>query len=579
MTTKLINLFITACGFALLCSVLSACNSKTSTPTAGTSQTVGPNSSASGQAESPIEFHDVTKAIGVQHVYHNGEESNLFTYLEAMGGGVGTLDYDNDGWEDLFFPSGGRLPELGKIEPLPGLLMRNREGQNFIDVTYPAHADQADYYSQGIAAGDLNSDGFADFLVTGFGGLNLFLNQGDGTFIESAQRLGMDDPQFSTSAGMGDINNDSLLDIYVAHYVDWSWEKNPECKSTAGVRDVCPPAAFGGVQDAVFMNQANGKFVRVTSEIGLVAEGKGLGVVCADFDQDGKIDVYVANDTNNNYMYINQGNGRLLERGVDSGTALDDKGVSNGSMGVAVLDYDGNSTPDLWVCNYEDETFALYKNDGGANFRFVSSAAGITALGSLFVAFGTVSGDFDRDGDEDLAVVNGHVLRYPSDNTVPQFPLILTNNAKGRFVRQQFTSDNYFAKRWRGRGLIAFDYDHDGDIDMAAANVNEPAAVLRNDTASSGAWCELELIGWQSNRNAIGAQLTFHSRIDGKQKQTLRWVVGGGSFLSQSSYVVHWSCPKDELLDHIEVKWPSGIVQQIQKPEMNVLHQILEIPM
>ncbi len=267
--------------------------------------------------------------------------------------------------------------------------------------------------------------------------------------------MGLDDPTWSSSAAFGDLNSDGLIDIYITHYVDWSWDNHPACKSTAGVKDVCPPAAFTGIQDVVFFNQSDGKFQKASSEIGLVPEGKGLGVVCADLNNDNLIDVYVANDTVNNFLYQNLGDGKLKEIGVSSGTALDDKGVSNGSMGIAVLDYDGSLAPDLWVCNYEDETFALYKNDGDMNFRHVTSSTGLSNLGTLFVAFGTTAGDYDHDGDEDIMVTNGHVLRFPPGNTVSQLPLLLKNSGKGKLARVDASADNYFAKKWRGRGARA----------------------------------------------------------------------------------------------------------------------------
>lgn len=523
-----------------------------------------------------IKFEDVSRKVGLNHVYHNGEESDLYTYLEAMGGGLGVLDFDLDGLSDLFLPSGGKLPKLGTISPLPGQLLRNRSGKRFEDVTPSAQLNESRFYSQGVAVGDINSDGFPDLLVTGFGGVDLFLNLGDGTFRQSADELGVVDPSWSTSAAFADLDNNGFVDIYITHYVDWTWEKNPQCISTARVRDICPPASFDGLPDCVFANQGNGTFKKLDQEIGLLPGGKGLGVVCSDLDQDGKVDIYVANDTNNNYLYLNRGNLKFEEIGVDSGAALDDHGVSNGSMGIAVLDYDGNLTPDLWVCNYEDETFALYKNDGGANYRFVSSSAGITALGTLFVAFGTVAADFDRDGDEDLVVANGHVLRFPSDTTVAQKPLLLTNTGKGKFLRQPTPEGDFFSQLYRGRGLVQLDFDLDGDLDLAFSNVNQPASILLNQTVATGQWCSLTLIGQASNRDAVGSQIIFTTEKSNKPKRYVRWVVGGGSYQSQSPYTVQWASPADEKLVQVEITWPNGGVQKLDGVPVNQRTVIVE---
>ena len=524
------------------------------------------------EIETEVIFADVTSAMHLEHTYRNGEDQEEFTYLEAMGGGLAVLDFDRDGWPDLFLPGGGQITASKTLTPLPGTLWRSRVGNDFENVSRPSGSDSAKFYSQGASVGDINNDGFPDLLVTGYGGLQLFVNQGDGTFLELTTSSGLVDASWSTSAAFGDFDNDGFLDLYVAHYVDWSWKKNPECKSSAGIRDICPPGAFKGLQDVIFMSNGNGSFRPVTSEVGLVAEGKGLGVVCADFNQDSKIDVYVANDAVNNFLYVNQGNGRFVEMGIASGTALDDRGTSNGSMGVTVLDFDGDLRPDIWVCNYENETFALYKNDGNSNFRHVTASTGISALGTLFVAFGTVAADFDGDGDEDIVVANGHVLRFPPGNTIEQFPLFLRNSGRGKLTRQQFELSSYFSNKWRGRGVAGFDFDRDGDMDLVLSNVNQPAAILENRTLTKGKWCSLALVGSKSNRDCIGARILF--RTD--KKSYLRNIVGGGSYLSQNPYLLHCAFPLDEELQQAEIMWPDGIVQIVTNLNINQHNQIVE---
>lgn len=525
----------------------------------------------STSAEATIKFEDVTQSLELKHVYRNGEEANAYTYLEAMGGGLASLDYDRDGAMDLFLTGGGLISKQNTISGLPGALWRNQAGQKMVDVTSSSRVGDVRVYTQGTAVADYNNDGFPDLLVTGYGGLQFFVNQGDGTFIEVANEIGLRDEQWSTSAGFGDFNNDGSVDLYVAHYVDWSWQNNPNCTSTAGVREICPPAAFRGVQDSMFINQGDGSFRMATEEWGLVAEGRGLGVTCAHFDDDQRLDVYVANDAVNNFMYFNQNGERFIEQGVSSGTALDERGMANGSMGVAVLDFDADLLSDLWVSNYENETFALYKNEGGGNFRVVTASTGLTSLGTLFVAFGTIAADLDSDGYEDVVVANGHVLRSPPSNSVPQYPLLVRNIAGKRFVRPNYDS-GYFSKKLRGRGVIHWDFDSDGDMDLAFINVNEPAALLENRTVPIGDWLQIELVGTYGNRDAIGARLVVQT----DQRRILRQVSGGGSYLSQAPYTVHFGLPPGQRQVDIEIAWPGGSTQKVPGLEVNRKHRVVQ---
>lgn len=530
------------------------------------------SSGNSTPAEATIVFEEVTQSLGLTHVYRNGEESNAYTYLEAMGGGLASLDYDRDGSMDLFLTGGGSISTESTASGLPGALWRNQAGQKMVDVTSSSHVGDVKVYTQGAAVADFNNDGFPDLLVTGYGGLQFFVNQGDGTFIEAAEELGLRDEQWSTSAGFGDFNDDGSVDLYVAHYVNWSSKNNPSCISTAGVREICPPAAFKGVQDAIFINQGDGTFRSATTEWGLVPEGRGLGVVCAHFDDDERLDVYVANDAANNFMYLNQDGERFKEHGVSSGTALDERGIANGSMGVAVLDFDADLLPDLWVSNYENETFALYKNEGGGNFRVITASSGLTTLGTLFVAFGTIAADFDSDGYEDVVVANGHVLRSPPNNSVSQYPLLARNKAGKRFVRPTYENTGYFGKKSRGRGVVDWDFDGDGDMDLAFINVNQPAALLENRTASVGHWLQIELVGTICNRDCIGARLVVQT----DQRRILRQVSGGGSYLSQAPYTVHFGLPPGQSQVDVEIIWPGGISQKILGLEVNQKHQVIQ---
>jgi hypothetical protein len=545
------NLLGITCGCVVLSlAALSGCGC---TPAAPAPPAVPPVKPASG-----IKFTDVTPDSGVTFTYHNGREAGVLSIVESLGGGVGIFDYDLDGLADLFFPGGGNFGPGETISGLPAGLFRQTGLLEFANVSAAAIVDQPGHFSHGCTIGDYDNDGFGDVVITGYGGLAVFHNQGDGTFAASHESAGLLDDQWSSSAGWGDLNGDGNLDLYVAHYVDWSWQNHPPCGDIRRP-DVCPPRSFRGLNDIVYYSNGDGTFRDATREAGLVLEGKGLGVILADVDLDTDLDVYVANDTVDNYLYLNDGHGILTERGVVNGVAVDDRGAPNGSMGLAALDFNRDQWPDLWVSNFENETFALYRNDGSATFTHVSQSTGIHAFGSTFVGFGTAAGDLDRDGDEDLVVANGHVIYFPSSGKVAQDPLLLVNDGE-RFERLTFSKDNYFGQEHHGRGLALGDLDNDGDLDAAFANNNEPSSVVRNDTPPLGNWLGVRLIGTRSNRDGIGAHIVLHTTA-GDQ---LRLVTGGGSYLSHNDSRVFFGIPAKAQVTGLTVQWPDGAKQKLE---------------
>jgi enediyne biosynthesis protein E4 len=517
-----------------------------------------------------ILFSDITSSLGLNQRYDNGESAGESAILETIGGGIAVLDFDRDGYDDLFFPGGGKLADK-KIAGIQGDLWWNREAKELRKITHLAHMDDTLGYSHGAIACDWNADGFADVVVTGYSGLQLFVNQGDGSFIESAQACGLVDKVWSTSAASGDFDGNGFSDVYVAHYVNWSFENHPPCLSR-GIPDVCAPGSFEGHTDLIYFNNGDGSFSAKSVECGLVVGGKGLGAMAADFNDDSKIDVYVANDTTNNFYYVNQGAGKLAEAAVESGIATDDMGSPQGSMGLCTLDFDNDLRPDIWVCNYENQAFALYKNDGNNFFRYATASTGLLALGTTYVAFGTTSGDFDLDGFEDIVVANGHVIKHTPTRTAAQSQLYLRNNGKNRFVKESFPSSDYFGKLWRGRGVVALDFDKDGDLDLSFSNIDEPSALLQNDSIAVGNWIILELIGTISNRDAIGATVVLKT----DKRSRLRCVVGGGSYLSQGPYYLHFGLGADETIEQAEIKWPSGVMQTVQKLSKANRYSIVE---
>ena len=521
--------------------------------------------------ETLARFTEVAEASGVRFTFRDGQEAGHYAILESLGGGVALWDYDGDGRLDLFLPGGGRYGNNNEILGLPGALYRNAGECSFRDVTTVAGLQESQYYSHGTAVGDYDNDGFPDLVVTGYGGLTLFHNQGDGTCRETARAAGLTDTLWSSSAGWGDLNGDGVLDLYVAHYVNWSFDNHPFCpaQQNGNQREVCPPKRFEGLPDVLYFGIGDGTFRDGSQEAGLLPVGippevsmrdsdKGLGVLLADVDLDGDLDIYVANDTVPKFLYRNRGNGTFDEIGSQCGAALSDAATPDGSMGLDIGDFNNDGLPDLWVANYERESLALYRNDGNCQFLHVSRSTGVTAVGSMFVSFGTLFLDFDRDGDEDIFVTNGHVVRFPTNAPLKELPLLFENRG-ARFVNVAPSAGPYLSEPHLGRGVAGGDIDNDGDIDLALSPINEPTAILLNESPNQNHWLRVRLIGVRSQRDAVGAHLTLVTSA-GRQ---IRQVKGGGSYLSQSELHCFFGIPQDARIEKLLIRWPSGATQEL----------------
>lgn len=506
-------------------------------------------------------FSEMTDTAGINFTYRNGEESGQFAILESLGGGVGMIDFDNDGDVDLFVPGGGRY-ELG-MKPVglsPGLF-RNSGEWRFLNTAVEAGVANAPWYSHGAAVTDFDNDGFSDVLVTGYGGLLFFQNQGDGTFVEIARETGLTDAQWSSSAACGDIDGDGSPDIYVAHYVNWSTDNNPVCDGPeAGLREVCPPRRFEPLPDIIYHNNGDGTFSDISAELQLRTDGKGLGVIMADVDLDGHLDIYVANDTVPNFLYHNSGDGKLEDASTRSGTSLSGDGTPEGSMGVDVGDYNLDGRPDIWVSNFERESFALYRNDGHFTFQHVSRSTGVTAVGGLAVGWGTVFFDFDRDGDEDVFASNGHVIRYPKNAPLRQPPLLFQNDPGPRFQNVAPVGGEYLQTPHMGRGVACGDLDNDGDQDLVISCNNEPLAVLANQSGTNSSLV-VRLIGIRSSRDAVGAYVKI--RVASDQPDTIRLVKAGGSYASSNDPRLFFGVGSATSVADVEIHWPSGVIQNL----------------
>jgi len=510
-------------------------------------------------------FENLAIAAGVSFTYRNGEEANQYSILESLGGGAAAWDYDGDGDVDLFFPGGGRFGAERQIHGRPGALFRNEGDWRFTLQTEVAGLQAAPHYSHGTAVDDYDGDGFPDLLVTGYGGLVLWHNHGDGTFLETTTPAGLHDRLWSSSAAWGDINGDGTPDLYVAHYLDWSFDQDPICpaQQAGHARDVCPPEKFGPLPDTLYVNQGDGTFQEASIQAGLRPDGKGLGVVIADLDLDGDLDIYVGNDDPaGNFLYRNQGAGRFDDFSLPSGSSVDSRGHANGSMGVAVGDYNLDGLPDLWVANFERETSALYRNLGNCTFQHVSESAGVAGVGSAYVGWGSVFFDYDADGDEDMVVANGHVLRFPGYSPVSQNAMLFENRDGRRFINAAARAGDYFAAPHQGRGVCCGDLDGDGNLDLAISHMNEPVAVLANqsNTTSQNHWCGVRLIGTRGAREPTGCAV----RLIADGKAQVRQVIGGGSYASACDRRLHFGIGKCSTIERLEITWPSGNMSRVE---------------
>ena len=528
-------------------------------------------------------FVDRASESGVDFTYRNGQEAGYYSIVESLGGGVGLIDLDRNGQLDLVLPGGGRFGSDDTISGRRIGVFFNRGDWDFLDAaSQSGTAAESRWYSHGAAVGDYDADGFSDVLVTGYGSVVLWKNMGDGTFEQATPSSGLTDDRWSSSAAWGDLNGDGHLDLYIAHYVNWSFENNPYCPSKeTGKQDICPPRQFQPLPDSLYLSNGDGTFRDASVASGLVQEGamgKGLGVMMCDIDLDGDLDIYVCNDTVPNFLYRNDGQGHLQEVAMQSGAAVSETGVPEGSMGVDLGDYNLDGRLDLWVTNYERESIALYRNDGRGMFRHVSHIAGLTTVGGLFVGWGTSFLDYDLDGDEDVFVSNGHVIRHPSEAPVRQLPLLFENSQGRRFTNVAPAAGDYLATPHMGRGVARGDLDLDGDVDLVVCHTNEPVAVLENRSGRGDRhWLGVRLIGTRAGtpRDAAGAVVTITVR--GLPTQT-RQVKSGTSYASSNGPGVRFGLGTSDEVSSVKIRWPGGQQQSLGRTRGDQVLVIKQAP-
>jgi hypothetical protein len=521
-------------------------------------------------------YRDMTAQSGIDFTYRNGQEAGHYAILESLGGGVALLDYDGDGLLDIFVTGGGYFagPDKKEINGYGSRLYKNLGGWKFRDVTKEVGLDRPVFYTHGCAVADYNRDGWPDLLVTGWGRVVLYRNEPDGKggrrFVDVTREAGLTEPLWSTSAAWADLDGDGYPDLYVCQYVNWSFTNNPPCVGYAEkvARDVCPPKSFTGLPHRLYRNNGDGTFTDVSKAAGLrplpnepgkEEPGKGLGVVIVDVNDDGKPDIYVANDTVDNFLYINQstpGHLHFDEVGLPSGVARDERGVPNGSMGTDAADYDGSGRASLWCTNYENEMHALYRNLGKGMFFFSTPVSGIAAIGQSYVGFGTGFLDLDNHGYQDLVIANGHVIRFPAGSGVRQRPVLLRNKGNGRFAEITRQGGPYFRTDHIGRGVAIGDLDNDGRPDLVISHLNEPVVVLRNEADLGNHWLGVELHG-KGHRDVAGAKLV----VEAAGKRLTAFAKGGGSYLSANDQRQLFGLGKTARIQRITVFWPSGQAQ------------------
>jgi hypothetical protein len=557
-----------------------------------------------GEPMGPPVFQDVTAVSGVDFTYRNGEDTaNHLSILESLGGGVALIDYDGDGLLDIFLPGGGGFAGKDKKEIVgfPCKLYRNLGKGKFEDVTAKVGLDKLAggkpwFYTHGAAVADYDRDGWPDLLVTGWGGVALFRNvpvdpaapKKGRRFEDITAKAGLDKGiEWATSAAFADLDGDGYPDLYVCQYVNWSFANHPSCTYDGKTSDVCPPKQFDGLPHKLYLNDGKGGFEDVSKQAGLKPGGpnssKGLGVLIVDVDGDGKPDIYVCNDTVDKFLYINKSKrGKLFfeEQGVVSGSARDDRGAANGSMGVDAGDPDRIGKPYLWVTNYENELHALYRNEcrpGRAFFNHRTAAAGIAAIGQKYVGWGTAFIDIDLDGWEDIFIANGHAIRYPTgkETSRKQQPVLLYNEG-GRFRAASKLIGDYFDTPHLARGVGIGDLDNDGRTDLVISHINEPVAILRGIGGVGRHWIGLALEG-KDYACAVGAKAVFETD---KATQT-RFVKGGGSYASSGDrrllfglgdakagkLTIIWADGREEKFSGLDVDCYYRIVQGTGKPE------------
>ena len=529
---------------------------------------------------------DDTAKAGITFT-HTSDPSKKYI-VESMSGGVILIDYNRDGWPDIYFTNAPTVAEavadpktLGGAKSL-GALYRNNHDGTFTDVTAKSGLDKP-CFVMGGAVGDYNNDGWPDIYLTCLGGNILYRNNGDGTFTDVTAKAGVADGRWSTGASFGDYDGDGFLDLMVTNYVDFRLNDMPGFGSAPncmyrGIAVQCGPRGLRGAGDSLFHNNGDGTFTNVAKEAGVDdPDGYyGMSVIWADFNNTGRPDIYVANDSTPKFLYKNLGNGKFKDIGLQSGTAVSEDGSEQASMGIAVGDYDHTGRPSLYVTNFSDENDLLFHNDGDWNFSEDSYPSGLALPSLPYVKWGTAFADFDNDGWLDLLTVDGHV--YPQVDSMPsgaryREPKVLSMNQKdGTFCDASSQAGPALMEKRVSRGLAVGDLFNNGQMDAIVGDIDGGPMLLRNEGIAGHHWVSFELAGTKSNRLAIGARLKL---VAGGMTQTDE-IHSGGSYLSQNDLRVHFGLGSATKIGSLEIRWPSGKMETLTNLDADKFYSVLE---
>jgi enediyne biosynthesis protein E4 len=558
-------------------------------PLAANPQTAPPNATPS-IAGTPVgvNFVNIAKESGLNvKTIYGGEHKNKYL-LETTGCGVAFYDYDNDGWLDLFLVNGWRLERFPKgQEPISHLFKNNRDG-TFTDVTVKAGLVHSGW-GQGVCIGDYDNDGFEDLFITYFGHNLLYHNNGNGTFTEVGEKAGVasNGKRWSTGCSFFDYDRDGHLDLFVANYIALDLATAPVPESGPclykGILVACGPPGLIGGKNILYHNNGDGTFTDVSESSGILqANGTyGLGVLTADFDNDGWPDIYVADDSTASVLYQNKKNGKFEDVGIEAGCALSADGKPQAGMGVSAADYDLDGNLDIVKTNFAGDTPSLYHNLGGGNFEDATFAAGLGRY-TEYLGWGVGFFDFDNDGWPDILICNGHV--YPeveqlrTEAGYAQRKLLYRNLRTGRFEDISEKAGPGISVPTPSRGCAFGDFDNDGDLDFAVNCVNDFPQLIRCDSALKHNWIKVRTIGVKSNRSGIGARLLCVTSPPGESKphRQIDEVRSGGSYISQSDLRVHFGIGLAEKVDLLEIRWPSGQLDSMKDLKPNQLYYVTE---
>jgi hypothetical protein len=539
-------------------------------------------------ADLGLSFIDVAKESGLNvKTVFGGEHKNKYL-LETTGCGVAFYDYDNDGWLDIFLVNGSRLEGFAAgQEPKSHLFKNNRDG-TFADVTAKAGVGHSGW-GQGVCIGDYDNDGFEDLFVSYFGKNVLYHNNGDGTFTDVSEKAGVagNGKRWNTGCAFVDYDRDGRLDLFVANYIDLDLATAPVPESGPclykSVMVACGPPGLNGGKNILYRNNGDGTFTDVSASSGIAqANGTfGLGVLTADFDNDGWPDIYVANDSTPSALYQNKKNGKFLDIAIEAGCALSSDGKPQAGMGVSAGDYDLDGNLDIVKTNFAGDTPSLYRNLGGASFEDTTFGAGL-GLHTQYLGWGCGFFDMDNDGWPDILICNGHV--YPeveqltTEAGYAQRKLLYRNSRNGKFEDVSLQAGSGISDPAPARGCAFGDFDNDGDLDVVVNTVNDFPQLLRCDSHTGNNWIKVRTIGTKSNRSGIGARLKCVTKVAGESKlhQQIDEVRSGGGYFSQSDLRIHFGVGKAERIELIEVRWPSGEIDSLKDVKPNQLIYVKE---